>query len=282
MEEISEESISDSSSEDETTKLWNLLPTTRFPVRFPSNHSIDSSSSDDDDIPQFSAPQNQRIGPFTLELNQINPINPTEFSCTLDSAQVLSDSSASADDSRYLGLVSESETSDSESVVTPHVQQIPNPPDLSTQELLNTSFNSIESDSDTLEDCQPSHPLNQLLQVTPSNQPKVASFVEDRGNHYRPTATISSNETLYNWRRCLWPPLAPFYRILLRCKCIAMNENNPLMDKKRKRSDSLQSLDHPSLPLTSDEILSSQYFGLEWTDFWDPQCLEHIPLTFEK
>jgi hypothetical protein len=169
------------------------------------------------------------------------------------------------------------------------------------------SQQSFESDSEETE-IQLSNPLQQLLQVQASGttttkgvgvpavipreaqplrvSPPASISPSDEKIFVRPiisTKPQSTIDSLTNWRKSLWPPLSPFYRILLRCKCISMDNTNSDHKKRGRSGNGKAPVPTSSLtPLTSSDISSVQFVGLEWTEFWDPNCLEFLPTIFEK
>jgi hypothetical protein len=183
------------------------------------------------------------------------------------------------------------------------------------------SQQSFESDSDEIDENQHRNPLQQLLQIsTTKTMPSDINSINDNGsnNGGSYTARISPQNTLSSisdekkfvhipsnkplstipaavdafttWRKGLWPPLSPFYRILLRCKCVSMREpsrsNSDISNSKKRNRVENRNASSPvpstRAPLTSSDLSSVQYLGLEWTDFWDPDCLEILPTTFDR
>jgi hypothetical protein len=188
----------------------------------------------------------------------------------------------------------------------------------------NISQQSLDSDSDEIGEDQHRNPLQQLLQVsmtkiapsevtnsstnTNGGDPLTSTRVTrvSPGNNIFPSASdekkfvhtsIASSKThtttavdaFTSWRKGLWPPLSPFYRILLRCKCVSMMEatrpSDQVSNKKRNRAENGNGspvVPGSKPPLTAADLSSVQYLGLEWTEFWDPSCLEMLPTTFDR
>jgi hypothetical protein len=182
----------------------------------------------------------------------------------------------------------------------------PSPPQIQVDNDL-FSQQSIESDSEETE-IQLSNPLQQLLQVqagpTTKDTPAPALLTEPQILRVSPPTSLpppdeqilvrpvissklpSTIDSLTNWRKSLWPSLSPFYRILLRCKCVSMDTTTSTFDNKKRGRHGNGKASVPSNtsapPLTSSDLTSVQFVGLEWTEFWDPNCLESLPTIFEK
>lgn len=131
------------------------------------------------------------------------------------------------------------------------------------------------------------NPLQQLLLPKHPTEIPETRFLQSGAFKDDKSLKNHSSNSLNNWRRSLWPPLSPFYRILLRCKCVRMEQSSSStssisQNKKSRRGNSSESSLAQSVPLTSSDISIAQNISLEWTEFWDSSCLERIPTTFDR
>ena len=84
----------------------------------------------------------------------------------------------------------------------------------------------------------------------------------------------AKQKALFLWRRRLWPSLAPFYRILLRCHCkftpTPSSSTGALADKDQGQEQDT------FLEMRQGEM------ALEWGSFWDPAALAPLSLHFSR
>jgi hypothetical protein len=122
-----------------------------------------------------------------------------------------------------------------------------------------------------------------------SNAPRILS-TEPEIARTEPQGSSVVGSRLYNWRRALWPPLSPFFRILLRCVCVVKKPNQ----KSGNGDNSLNKrtkLDHPTAgPQESIDNISSSiwtitnpaHIELQWANFWDDRCLQPVRLSYSR
>ena len=113
---------------------------------------------------------------------------------------------------------------------------------------------------------------------TPPIPPPVSSS--------KATRTFAGDE-LQQWRRCLWPGLASFYRVLLRAKCVP---DGPSPPQSGTGSNDTSSNSHRRVKAEGwshngpSELLSAtaRDLHLEWGDIWDPAELLPVGLEFDR
>lgn len=131
-------------------------------------------------------------------------------------------------------------------------------------------------------------PLTTTSRVLPPRHPTLESesivIVEKEMHSTRrvsPTPSGMSSMTLQSarqkslllWRRRLWPSLAAFYRIILRCRC---KYSPPALP----HSASLTSVALQDIDLYSE--MRQGDVALEWGSFWDPSALSPLPVHFSR
>jgi hypothetical protein len=73
-------------------------------------------------------------------------------------------------------------------------------------------------------------------------------------------SVVTEEPGLQQWRRCLWPGLAPFYRVILRARCVPDNKQSSPSGQKQDKAD----------------------LHLEWGDFWDKSSLNRVGTEFDR
>jgi hypothetical protein len=126
----------------------------------------------------------------------------------------------------------------------------------------------------------PRHPT-----LVDSDQKSVSAVdnVSDKPSTRRVSPTMSGMSAtshqsakqrgLYIWRRRMWPSLATFYRILLRCHC--KYSPPPPSAHLSLTPSALDDLNVYSEMLSGD-------MSLEWGSFWDPTALQPLPVHFSR
>lgn len=97
---------------------------------------------------------------------------------------------------------------------------------------------------------------------------------------------VTEDPSLQQWRRCLWPGLSPFYRVILRAKCVYDNEpiERELSNNKRRRHDQHVAVSHtmPSHATSRGTPKDTGDLHLEWGEFWDKSSLQKVGTEFTR
>jgi len=241
---ISDESISDSSSD-----TASIL----------SGESIGDTSSDEDTSSSLLISQEINKNPsdrVSMEFNENNLLRPQSI----------------GDEQESMDL---SDDNDNNSVVSPIGKSTKVDTAGALQQLL-----SVSSKGSAV-------PLNASDVNGSVDTGKAISSHRNGGDSTVSTLPIKSsvrpvNNVIQNWRRCLWPPLSPFYRMLLRCKCVytPRNSDSPGNFGNKRNNTAVTTQEELRDSSKNDPVSAASALWLEWSDFWNPVYLKPVALEY--